>query len=308
MRAGCFAETRVINLLNRRFVNFYTQTDNPGPGPKLGVDKAAAAFTKGKTKNVWAFYAAFTAGGEPVGVTDVYANKDNVFDFLVALLRENPDFDACTKEEQAALDKAKAEPNNARAQLEAGKILEELGRYKEARPHLVRVVEGKSAPDVSAEAYRALLRMARYGRDWPALRELCRKIDDPKLAGDVAAESAFDLLAQKKYAEVKSSLESAIKRHPDSKRLSEMRFYAGVACFFLKDKERAYYHWCWVVENLPDDRLARRSYIAAAHEGMPYKNPELGGFEARLPGGNIQVIQAAYDRAKEVYERAKGGE
>src|SRR5215510_9402715 len=99
MRAGCFAETRVINLLNRRFVNFYYNTGGPG----LGKDPAAALFVKGKVKNTYAFYAAFSAAGEPLGVTDVYASKDNVFDFLVALLRANPEFDRFTREEENAL-------------------------------------------------------------------------------------------------------------------------------------------------------------------------------------------------------------
>src|SRR5829696_3063297 len=124
MRAGCFAETRVIDLLNRRFVNFYYNTGGPG----LGKDPAAAAFTRGKTKNTFAFYAAFDAAGEPLGVTDVYANKDHTFDFLVALLRENPEFDRYTEEEEATLAKAAAEPANAPARLAAGKLLEELGR------------------------------------------------------------------------------------------------------------------------------------------------------------------------------------
>src|SRR5262245_58094123 len=121
MRAGCFAETRVIQILNRRFVNYYYNTGGPG----LGKSADAAAFTKGKTKNVWAFYAAFNAQGDPLGVTDVYASKDHVFDFLVALLRENPDYDRFTREEEAVLARAKAEPMNEAAQVEAGQLLEE---------------------------------------------------------------------------------------------------------------------------------------------------------------------------------------
>src|SRR5690349_21466831 len=113
MRAGCFAETRVIELLNRRFVSFYFNTGSPG----LGKDPAAAAFVKGKTKNPVAYYAAFYAAGEPLGVTDIYANKDHTFDFLVALLRENPEFDRYTKEEEAVLAKAAAEPADAAARL-----------------------------------------------------------------------------------------------------------------------------------------------------------------------------------------------
>lgn len=64
--------------------------------------------------------------------------------------------------------------------------------------------------------------------------------------------------------------------------------------------------WCWVVENLPDDHLARWCFLAAAHEGMPYKNPELDGYAAPLHGGQTQVIQGAYNVAKETYQELKG--
>src|SRR5262245_25275699 len=286
MRAGCFAETRVIELLNRRFVSFYYNTGGPG----LGKDRAAAAFTKGKTKNVWAFYAAFGAGGEPLGVTDIYADKDNVFDFLVAILRKYPEFDRFTQEEERLLARARAEPDNAAARLEAGRLLEDLGRYGEAEPHFLGVIQAGAASDLVAEAYRACMRMARYRRDWEGLHALLRKIEGLlpdharalNLGADTAMEKGFLLLDRKQYAEARQVLEAAVRAYPDSMRQSELRFNAGVACFFLKDKEHAYRHWCWVVENLPDDRLARRCFIAAAHEGMPYPNPELGGYAAPL--------------------------
>jgi tetratricopeptide (TPR) repeat protein len=311
MRAGCFAETRVIHLLNRRFVNFYFNTGGPG----LGKDPAAAAFTRGKTKNPVAYYAAFAAGGEPLGVTDVYAAKDSVFDFLVALLRENPEFDRHTKEEEAILARAGAKPGNAAAQLAAGRLLEELGRYTEARPHYRRVLEARGAgPALVGDTFRGLLRMARYSRKWPEVESLAREAErhpnaaDLGLAADLAMERGFHLLADKKYGEAKATLEAAFKRHPGSPRTSELRFYAGVACYFLKDVDRASYHWCWVVENLPDDRLVRRCYTAAAHQGMPYANPELGGYTAPLRGGNIGVIQAAYEAARQTYLRLKDSE
>lgn len=300
----------MIELLNRRFVSFYFNTGGPG----LGKDPAAAAFVRGKTKNPVAYYAAFDAAGEPLGVTDLYANKDHTFDFLVALLRENPEFDRYTKEEEAILATA-AGPANAGARLAAGKLLEELGRYKEAAPYYRAVLAGPDTP-ATAGAYRGLLRMARYARDWEAVRRLCDaitalgadRVRELGLAPDVAAETGYRLLAAKKYAEARDLLDAAVKAHPGSTRRSEFHFSAGVACFFLKDQDRAAYHWCWVAENLPGDRLARRCYLAAAHEGMPYENPELGGYRAKQPGGSIQVIRAAYERARARYERVKDRE
>jgi tetratricopeptide (TPR) repeat protein len=309
MRAGCFAETRVIRLVNRRFINFFYNTGGPGQGK----DERAAAFTKGKTKNTYAFYAAFDAAGEPLGVTDVYANKDNTFDWLVELLRNNPEFDKYTEAEEKVLAKAKAEPKDAAARLAAGQLMEDLGKYKEADGHYRAVLEISRVQTEAGDAYRGLLRMARYARDWKGVRAVCGSVNEMKegqinklnLAPDVAMESAYAFLAEKKYDDARKLLAGAIEKFPDSTRLSEFHFSAGVANFFLKEKEWAYYHWCWVVENLPDDRLARRCFTAAAHEAMPYENPELGGYAADLRGGNIELINAEYKKAKAVYEKVK---
>jgi hypothetical protein len=84
-----------------------------------------------------------------------------------------------------------------------------------------------------------------------------------------------------------------------------VRLYAGVGAWFLKDYDWASYHWCWVVDNIPDDRLNRRCYIAAAYKGMPYPNPELDGFEAKLFGGRIEVIKEAYEESRKIYLRMK---
>lgn len=303
----------MIRLLNRRFVPFYYNTDNGRTPLGEGKDPAAKAFTKTKTKNPWAFFAAFTAAGEPVGVSDVYADKDVTFDFLVALLRENPEFDRYTKEEEAILARADAAGARAAARAEAGQLLEDLGRYPDAKRHFLAALRAGDDPAAVAEAHRGLLRMARHGRDWAGLEARLREIEalaEPAakplgLGPDVAMERAFRLLAEKKYAEARALLHDAIKKYPDSKRQSEFHFSAGVASFFLKEKDRAYFHWCHVAETLPDDRLARRCYIAAAHEGMPYDNPELGGFRAAHAAGNIDVIRRAYERAKRVYDELK---
>lgn len=299
----------MIRLLNRRFVNFFYNTGGPG----LGKDETAAAFTKDKTLNKFAFYAAFDAAGEPLGVTDVYANKDNTFDFLVELLRNNPEFDKYTESEEKVLAAAKAEPKSQAAQLAAGQLMEDLGRYQEADGHYRKVLEAGQASAETGDATRGLMRVARYARDWKSLQVLLLDVSDLKegqarvmnLGPDVAMEKAYLLLAEQKYEDARKVLTDAIARYPDSKRTSEFHFSAGVVNFFLKEKEQAYYHWCWVVENLPDDRLARRCFTAAAHEAMPYENPELGGFTANVRGGSIERINAEYQRAKGVYDKVK---
>ncbi|MBL8821196.1 MAG: hypothetical protein JNJ77_01320 [Planctomycetia bacterium] len=303
----------MIQLLNRRFINFYYNTDSGPPQPEYqGKDPLAKEFVKGKVKNKYAFYAAFSARGEPLGVTDVYSSKDNVFDFLCALLEQNPEFNRFTSDEEKILASAREQPANAQAQLQAGKLYEELGQYAKARPYYERILAAEKATPAVADASRGLLRMLKYQKKWDALDALCVSLAArPNFAqlqinADVVTEKAHILKARKQYDQLCKSLEDAIKACPQSQRMSEMHFLAGVGYYFLEDKPSAYYHWCWVVENLPDDHLTRRCYLAAAHEGMPYENPELDNYSAPLHGGRIEVIQAAYDRAKEVYLKRAG--
>jgi tetratricopeptide (TPR) repeat protein len=266
MRAGAFGETRVIDLLNRRFVPFYFNTGGPG----LGRDEAAADFVLGKVQNKWAHLSAFTPDGEYLGESELYADKDGVFEFLYKLLRDHPEYNA-----------------PADGEVESAKLFEELGEYDKAL--------AAYGDDPIATA-----RIARYRKDWDALEKALDGLDE---SADTTMERGYRLIAQKKYDEARALLEPAIAMWPESPRIAEMRFSAGVACWFLDLKPQANHHWCWVVENLPDDRLARRGFNAAAAEGMPYENPELGGYAIDSQFGSIEMIKAAYAKAREDYER-----
>jgi tetratricopeptide (TPR) repeat protein len=278
MRAGAFAEKRVIDLLNRRFVTFYFNTGGPG----LGLDPDAAAFVKGKVKNKWAFLAAFTPEGKYLDESQIYSDKDKTFTWLRDLLKAHPKHAESTPAEQKILESGNEE---------AARLFEALGDYPSAR----KLYEGQ-------KNVAALARLARYDRNWDELEKLL-----PSLKGDDAsAERGYALLARKKYADAREALETAIKEHSTSKRMAELRFSAGVACWFLDDKARAHFQWVWVVRNLPEDRLARRCYVAASAEGMPYENPELDGYAIEGSTCSIEMIKAAYRKAERDYERLKG--
>ncbi|KAF0243461.1 MAG: hypothetical protein FD180_3351 [Planctomycetota bacterium] len=282
MRAGAFAEPRVIELLNRRFVPFYFNTGGPG----LGRDEAAEAFVKGKVKNKWAHFAAFKPDGTYLEESEIYADKDGAFEFLLALLRDNPGFNTMTPEEEKAVA---GEP------VVAARIHEALGDYEKAAAAWEKA-------GAKREARLGLARIARFRKDWEAQEKAVKGLE---VDADVVMENGYRRIAQKKYAGALESLEAAIAKYPESPRLAEMRFYAGVSCWFLEKRDRANFHWCWVVENLPDDHLARRCYIAAAAEGMPYANPELDGYALDSQMGSIEVIKEAYQEALKDYRKVR---
>lgn len=298
MRAGAFSEKRVIDLLNRRFISFYFNRSGLGEGD----DKAARAFTTGKTKNPYAYFACFKADGTYLGETPLYGDKDQVFDFLMRMLAEHPEYGKPTTGEKEVLARSDAKGESPAARLASARLLEELGRYDEATK-LYAAVPGK-------ESTRALLRIARYQKDWKRHAEILvsakqglGKSDQLALAADFACEKGYALLAKGDHKAARELLQKATKTHLTSPRLAELHFSAGRACWFLDDRDWAKLHWCWVVENLPDSSLQRRCYIAAAAEAMPYVNPELDGYKA--PVGNIGTmhITRGYERARRVYRR-----
>jgi len=97
MRAGCFAENRVIELLNRRFVPYFFNRGGPGKGH----DDAAQKFTVGKTRNKFAYFAAFKPDGTYSDEAHIYADKDTVFDWLRGLLADHSEYAKATDEEEA---------------------------------------------------------------------------------------------------------------------------------------------------------------------------------------------------------------
>ena len=189
--------------------------------------------------------------------------------------------------------------------LAAAELYADIGRYAAARPLYSAALKLPSTAAQETRAWRQLLAMARYEKDWERLSKLLDQAQSSmaakrlRLGPSLAIERGYLLLEQGSYPEMQSVLEAAIEKYPAARRSGELRFYAGVACYFQKQEDAADAHWCWVQENIPDDHMARRCYIAAAREGMPYPNPELGGYAKQgLRGGSIPMIKAAYAEAK----------
>lgn len=342
MRAGAFADLRVIRLINRRFVPFFFNSGGPG----LGLDENADQFIQSlaidydqvpglkilvdpddRKSNTIAYLTAFSVkqDGKVLGIADgwknkeevydmerLYPSKDDVFQFLLDVLENNPEFNQFTEAEKQIFAHADSNPNNQEALLAAANVWEELGKYEKAKPLYRKCLEvGLSRAgtlEKRTPAFQGLLRIARHEKDWNALENLVLQISETKnrndldLMADVAMEQAYQLLDQDEYETLKLHLEVAIEKFPNSSRLGELHYYAGVANFFLDDRPNAYFHWCWIVENIPDDHLSRRAYVSAAHKNFPYPNSELGGLRSSNSVNN-EMIRAAYDEAKKHYDK-----
>ncbi|HLQ37602.1 MAG TPA: hypothetical protein VK348_07365, partial [Planctomycetota bacterium] len=248
MRGGPFSETRVIDLLNHRFVPFFYNTGGPG----LGKDAQASAFIRGKVPNRWAFFAVFAPDGSVLGVTEIYAGTEDVAAFLAALLRAHPEFDRDTPTEAKVLAGAKAdEPSAAVA---AGALAETLSRPAPAVAAYTMAL-AKGTPEEQAAAYRGLLRLTRQQGDWPAhaswLAAATAAAVKPRLEVDLTLEQGYRLMAQRRFAHARALLQPATRTASTSPRFAELHYEAGRACWFIGDRDWAKLHWCWIIEHLP---------------------------------------------------------
>jgi hypothetical protein len=292
MRAGCFAEDRVIQLIDRRFVAFFFNRSGVGEG----FDQAASDFVGKQTKNPYAYFAAFTPDGKIVGETELYADKEAVLAWLVQLLADHPEYAGATANETKTL---------AQGGLAAARLSEELADYENAVRRYDALLAGSDAA-AHAPALLGLLRIARHRGDWVAHQAVEQRLragaaGDAALLVDADVEQGYRLLAQKEWAAARALLQPLTRRANPSSRLAEAHFAAGRACWFAKDPDWALFHWCWIVEHMPEDRLFMRARIAAAAFGMPYPNFELGDWKPEVGNIGTQHIVVAVDRAMQTY-------
>ena len=216
--------------------------------------------------------------------TEDQLDKGRFFQKLHTLLKDNGYLDRYSAEETAILERAKSTPSSETAYA-AGVVQERLGNYAAANEHYGRA----SGPDVEACIWKArslhsLARIARYQEEWERADQHLTALEqlDPEgkfeLLDDVAMERAHALLAHEKRKEAQKLLVDSLVEYPNSNRLGEMHYYAGVTYFFEVAKGKAYFHWWYVIKNLPEDRHHMRCFVSLGAQVFPFPNQELGGY------------------------------
>ena len=236
----------------------------------------------------------------------IHFEKDKFFDALRDALRENPMYNGPAPEERKLLADAAAAPRDAGAQYRAARAREKAAGDDAAALYEKAIAAEPDGP-WAARAHLRLATLDRSARAWDAAEKHLASIRLADLADDVAMERGHRLLADRKDAEALALLDTAIRAHPASNRLGELRFYAGAANWRLDRKDWANYHWWWVLENLPDDHHVIRCSVALTAPANCFANPELDGFagaaEMTINEGvaRRQTARADYDSLKDKY-------
>ena len=234
----------------------------------------------------------------------MHFEKDKFYDSLREALRENPMYDAPSAEEKKLLAAAAAAPKNGETQFRAARIREQAGG-DDARALYEKAVA--AGGEWAARAQVRLAALDRHARAWDRAEErlaAAASAGAADLADAIAMERAHRLLDARKDGEALELLDRAIRAHPKSDRLGELRFYAGAANWRLNRKDWANYHWWWVLENLPDDHHVIRCSVALTAPANCFANPELDGFAGK-PEMTINEGIAQRQAAKADYEALK---
>ena len=300
MRAGAFADRRVIELLNRRFIPFFFNTSGPGEGK----DPAAKAFVAKKGGNQWAYFAGFNADGTYLGEPEIYADERDTHRFLLDLIAEQPEFCGPGAEEQKLMARLAAKTAGFDDLIAIVEIGEALDRDRLSRRALDEALSKAKTDEQRRRALVCSARISRRTQDWTehdAALAALETLADGHGTIDTAAERGRRALIEDRNDEALTILEAAIRSEPAHPRHDELRCYAGKACFRLGRLDRAKFHWMWVVENLPESPLYMRCKIAAAADAMPYPNSLLDGYKAKVGMIGPHSIVSAVNTARRGY-------
>ena len=295
----------VIELINRRFVPYYFNRSGHG----MGGNAEASAFTKDKTKNPYAYLAAFAHDGTYLGESELYADKRQARDWLSKILRDNATLATWTQGELTIKARGMSNKASVREQLALARLYEGLND-RPAALAMLKKIGNRGKLEERAEVARAALRVQRDTGAWSqhaktiqALREGEAHLREV-LAADLDAESMYSLVHESKHKDALALGRRVIHAHGDSPRASDLHFALGVASWFVGQRDWARFHWMWIWHERRQSRLAMRAKIAGVHETMPYANPELGGSEYK---GNIgpHHIEQAHQTSCLLYKKLR---
>lgn len=302
LRAGALADPSVRALIARRFVPFYYNVSGLGAGD----DRKARKFVGEKTESPFGFVAAFAPEGAHLGEIQQTASRSEVHAWLLELLDANPEFSAFTEEEEALLAQLDGPAVDSMSRLTAARLASALGDDGAAWAAFGELREDAHA-DVARSAMMAQLQLARRRGDWKSHAEIESGIPKQmreEVGAALAIEIGYRMIALGEYMEARDLLQPACAAYAaDPLHAPELHILAGRACWFEGDRDWGKFHFCFTVENFPDHPLRRRAYIAAGAEGLPFKNPDLGGYtgvEADRVSTHDLVV--AYHHAKLVHD------
>ncbi|MGI9519578.1 MAG: tetratricopeptide repeat protein [Pirellulaceae bacterium] len=224
LRAVSLVDSRVVNLLNRRFVVYYFSMDELSSQ----YDAQAAALSR-KLHPDMRYLASMptppmlfmTAEGKMLGHASNFLLPDDLLEYLTGKLDENPAYAQLTPAEKAVEDA-----------VQRAWVHYELRQFESA----IELLENQQSSD--AFYLRGLI--AREQLEWPEMKAAFKMVTDSARLNDIKLDQALRYWELRNFEGIKAHLEGV---RPDHPRYQEAMYYLGLAWFHTDDREKALELW-----------------------------------------------------------------
>jgi len=279
-RALSFVDSRVVDLLNRRFVPYYYDMDTAG---ELYDDEA--------TKLAMQLYPDLrylsslptppllfmTPERKFLGYASNFLSGEELLEKLVQILDENPYYGQLSVAEK-----------NMEDPIEKARALMELRRL----PSALETLEGEQ----SSEAWFLRARIARQQEEWLNMKNAITRITDKQLLAEVKVEN---LLRHWKSKNLEAIKIKGAEVKPKNPRYQEAMYYLGLAHFHSGDPNRAIEIWENAIQADPKHAWAFRLDLTRGlvkldpnvYLSSRDKIPSLLGREYLCPNGSDDLMR-----------------
>ena len=289
LRCGAFRDEACINLINRRFVATYFDVAAPGrnSGDAWAYDEDAMTAIGRPKPPRWAIPGGtqyrdgrVRAGTYPTGIFVAPDGRilgqglwgilgpEVLHRELKRVLLTYPDHATATPAEIEAFSVAAIDRRDARAQLSAARICWETGDWDASLAYLADGLAASAADELRAELYylRARVLLCRH-QPTLAREQLLNAeslAEEPELVDAIRAAAARSWMQEGQFDRAQELLEGLIASNSSWQGFG--RYFAGLCRYRRGDETGAKAVWRAHKNELPMDRLARRS---AASLGLP---------------------------------------
>ena len=237
-RATSLVDSRVVNLLNRRFVTYYFDMDPLGSQyDERATDLAKDLYPDMRFSSIATPPLLFmTPERKLLGSASNFLTGQELLDRLVEVLNENPTFAKLTPEEEAV-----TEP------VQRAWLLYELRRLDEAHALLDK--------QQSSEAYYLRVLIAREQSNWKEMKQAIGMVTDSHRRLDIDVENVLRYWQGRNYEGIKAKGQRVARNNP---RYQEAMYYLGLAYYHTDNTDKAIETWTQAIESNPKSAWAFR--------------------------------------------------
>ncbi len=238
-RAISFVDSRVVDLLNQRFVPYYFDMDSAGDlydatATQLAMELYPDLRYLSSMPTPPLLF--MTPQKKFLGYASNFLSGQELLEKMIAILDENPIYGQLTAAERALEDP-----------LQKARLLLELRQLDAA----METLEGQE----TSEAWFLRARIAREQGEWLSMKNSIKMITEKKYLQEIEVENILRYWAVQNLEAIKMK---AVDIDNENPRFQEAMYYLGLALFHSNDVDQAIEVWQKAIQANPESAWANR--------------------------------------------------